>query len=237
MAPPDFTSNKTFRTFRTLPSSTSLPPSTSPPSTSSSASPLSTSSASSSSPHASPEETYYLLAQIKENMSITKPTLILEDLSSSTFALVWEDSPPSSSPNFNEFFKARNIKKGNCILIPNAVRSDPPPLTEQEIQEGKPPKQGCVKLKGNGDELKVFPGTLEKVVGVGQHWAEDMADTSRCWECGATERKGGDDKKLMNCTGCGGVRYCSKECQVKGWTEGGHKTVCKVIKAFRDIWP
>ncbi|SPQ20981.1 ccb2df69-2be0-4a46-9755-d8910d770051 [Thermothielavioides terrestris] len=27
------------------------------------------------------------------------------------------------------------------------------------------------------------------------------------------------------------------ECQVKGWSEGGHKADCKIIKGIRAIWP
>ncbi|VDB84332.1 unnamed protein product [Peniophora sp. CBMAI 1063] len=33
------------------------------------------------------------------------------------------------------------------------------------------------------------------------------------------------------CGGCGEVRYCSRECQQKGWKQGGHKLRCKRLKS------
>jgi hypothetical protein len=67
---------------------------------------------------------------------------------------------------------------------------------------------------------------------------------------------------LSKCTGCESVAYCGKvstiivtsthevdscvaqnqltsqmqECQVKGWTELGHKSDCKIIKSIKGIW-
>ncbi|KAI0321555.1 hypothetical protein OF83DRAFT_1098558 [Amylostereum chailletii] len=36
---------------------------------------------------------------------------------------------------------------------------------------------------------------------------------------------------LHVCRGCGEVRYCGRECQIKDWKEDGHKWKCKRLKA------
>ncbi|RDB20934.1 hypothetical protein Hypma_011954 [Hypsizygus marmoreus] len=41
------------------------------------------------------------------------------------------------------------------------------------------------------------------------------------------------DAKLMNCTGCRSVRYCSKQCQVFDW-KNGHKSLCKAAAEERS---
>lgn len=45
-----------------------------------------------------------------------------------------------------------------------------------------------------------------------------------CEHCGT-----GIDK-VMQCTGCKTVSYCSSECQAADWKEGGHKAECAAIK-------
>lgn len=221
MPPPDFTSPLTFKTFNTIPSTAASPPPSS--------------------------ETYYLLAEIKENLSLTRPTLICSDLSSTSFALTWSDL--HASPHASDVdFKALGLKKGNCVLLPNAKRTD----SSDEVKQGK------VVIPGGKDEwqgksgLRVIPGKLEKVVEVGQDWEFVIEEgEGKCGICG----KEGREEELAKCTGCRGVGYCSKvclsllnirnddangeeqKCQVKGWTEGGHKSTCKIIKTFKEIWP
>ncbi|KAK4199375.1 hypothetical protein QBC40DRAFT_282113 [Triangularia verruculosa] len=197
---PDFTSPTTFKTFNTIPSTLDS---------------------------TAPSESYYLLAEIKENLSLTRPTLICSDLSSTSFALTWSEL--NASPHQSDVdFKALGLKKGNCILLPNAKRTD-------SVDEGK---QGKVVIPGGKYEweaqsgLKVIPGKLEKVVEVGQDWEFTVVEgENTCGNCGK------EGEELAKCTGCRGVGYCSKECQVKGWTEGGHKSVCKIIKSFKETWP
>lgn len=46
------------------------------------------------------------------------------------------------------------------------------------------------------------------------------ASTSGCAVCGNRL------KAVLNCSRCGKGAYCSRECQVKDWKEGGHKKVC-----------
>lgn len=56
-----------------------------------------------------------LVGQVKNNMTITKPTLIVTDRSGAEFAVTFEDR------GFD--LKARNLKKGNTIVIPRARRT------------------------------------------------------------------------------------------------------------------
>ncbi len=39
-------------------------------------------------------------------------------------------------------------------------------------------------------------------------------------------------RQLLKCTGCLFARYCSSACQRQGWNAGGHKKVCKPLKAI-----
>ena len=53
-------------------------------------------------------------------------------------------------------------------------------------------------------------------------------EAKACKHCGAT-----DVPKMMKCSGCGIVFYCSPACQKADWKEGGeqkHKTQCPRIK-------
>ncbi|KZV77343.1 hypothetical protein PENSPDRAFT_182565 [Peniophora sp. CONT] len=53
---------------------------------------------------------------------------------------------------------------------------------------------------------------------------------SRCaWDqCEHSTRK--SSGRLLACKGCGEVVYCSRQCQVSHWKEGGHKQVCRRVK-------
>ncbi|KZV77344.1 hypothetical protein PENSPDRAFT_645594 [Peniophora sp. CONT] len=43
-----------------------------------------------------------------------------------------------------------------------------------------------------------------------------------------TDRK--PNVRLLACKGCGEVVYCSRQCQVSHWKDGGHKQVCRRVK-------
>lgn len=167
-----------------------------------------------------PNPAYYLLADIKHNMTLTKPTLICTDRDGVEFALTFNDEHLD--------LKAKGLKKGNCVVVPNAR------VIPSEKEGGK----GYVQVfKGEGGFVKALPGGLEGVVRVGgrmREAREEMGREGRCWVCGEKEA---EEVKLRRCTGCGVVRYCSKECQTKDWSERGHRGECKVMKGIREIWP
>lgn len=53
--------------------------------------------------------------------------------------------------------------------------------------------------------------------------SESLEKEKGCYVCNAKEAKSGG--KLMICTGCRKVTYCSQECQKKDWKQ--HKIICK----------
>ncbi|VDB94875.1 unnamed protein product [Peniophora sp. CBMAI 1063] len=57
-------------------------------------------------------------------------------------------------------------------------------------------------------------------------------ERTRCsWrECPHRGNAVQDKPTTKKCTGCAETRYCSRECQLRDWKEGGHKARCKRIK-------
>ncbi|KAI0869882.1 hypothetical protein GGS24DRAFT_477390 [Hypoxylon argillaceum] len=168
--------------------------------------------ASSSDPSAadgSAEASWWLLAQIKENMTLTQPTLIATDTTGVDFALLFEDAR----------FSLRGFRKGFTVVVPGARRTD----------RGGEGKKAVVRVPARrGADVKVIPGSLERVSELGV--VLQGGDAGRkCAACGKAEGA------FLKCTGCGFAAYCGKDCQVKGWSEMGHKSNCKVIKALREI--
>jgi hypothetical protein len=195
---PDFTSPTIFPPFTLLPLTTSSSP------------PLSSSASSS-------EEEYYLLGQITENMTLTKPTLILTDRSSTSFALVYDSrsSAEEGGPD-SPFFARLGFKRGSTLVIPHAKRTPP-----KEDSGGR--GQGFVAVQREQEAIvRVIPGGLETVVRVGA-WLrgrESRRDNGIgeemmccCESCGETPKRGdggGAGLMMKKCTGCGEVAYCSK---------------------------
>ncbi|KAI0506285.1 hypothetical protein F5B22DRAFT_454792 [Xylaria bambusicola] len=164
---------------------------------------------STSDPSAPSDKTWYLLAQIKENMTITKPTLIVTDRKGVDFALLFEDS-----------ISLKGFRKGHVIFVPGARRTD---------REGEGKKAVVHVPVGQGADVKVIPGSLERVFELGVVLEGQEGMSQRCAACGKMEGA------FMKCTGCSFTAYCGKDCQVKGWGEMDHKSNCKVLKVLRDI--
>lgn len=216
----DFTNTTIFPTFLTIPEKDQ--DAVAPPSSS------------------APAERWYLLAQIKDNMTINKPTLVLTDRDANPFALVFEGLGRDDLD-----LKGLGFKKGSTAVIPNAMRTKPADES----------KRGFVRVeKGDAGSVRAVPCSLARVLELG-----GKVKGSKCETCGVD-----DGKDLKGCTGCGRAGYCSKvsahlclcdptwyqsqstrlsltsilsqECQVKGWNEGGHKTDCKALKTLNDIF-
>ncbi|OTA89993.1 hypothetical protein M434DRAFT_398312 [Hypoxylon sp. CO27-5] len=207
---PVFTDSTLFPTFH------SLPPASSP---------------SSSIPADSGEANrdWFLLAQIKEDMTITKPTVIVRDRSGTEFAVTFDDGDHRGM--------GLKFRKGHTLVVPRATRTD--------RDDGK---KAIVRVpQGQGAGVRIVPGGLEQVLELGEVLAgiegaeaEVEAEVEgqvkrrkKCGACGEMEKEG---QTLMRCTGCGAAAYCSKECQVRGWSEMGHKANCKVIRSIKEIW-
>ncbi|KAI0544629.1 hypothetical protein F4679DRAFT_515998 [Xylaria curta] len=153
-------------------------------------------------------ERWCLLAQIKENMTITKPTLIVTDRTGVDFALLFEDA-----------INLKGFRKGYTVAVPDARRTD---------REGEGKKAVVRVPAGRGADVKVMPGGLERVLELGFILGAEGLD-QKCAACGKTEGT------FMKCTGCGFAAYCGKDCQVKGWGEMDHKSNCKVLKSLQEF--
>jgi hypothetical protein len=185
MSLPDFTSPTTFPPFSALPLTTNT--------TTQDVSPQDTST-----PQDLPKP-YYLLATITENMTLTKPTLILSDTTAAPFALIF-NSRPATGPDALDL-RAMGLKKGATVVFPNARRTP-------GKEEGK---QGFVAVEREREgSVRVVPGDLERVRRVGEWLGARVGDGEQggrgCDGCG----EGGGGKGLMKCTGCGEVAYCCK---------------------------
>ncbi|KAI9759857.1 MAG: hypothetical protein M4579_002064 [Chaenotheca gracillima] len=60
--------------------------------------------------------------------------------------------------------------------------------------------------------------------------AQNPAKEKACHACGKL------GKEYQRCQRCELVYYCSKECQVKGWTEHGHREDCKILRDINGIF-
>ncbi|KXJ87726.1 hypothetical protein Micbo1qcDRAFT_197712 [Microdochium bolleyi] len=166
------------------------------------------------------ESPWYLLAQVKENMTITQPTLIVTDRTGVDFALLFEDRGKN----------LKSFKKTYTVVIPRARRTD-----REEVG-----KKGIVRVeKGDGEGVKVISGRLARVLELGK-LLDSGALGKRCGSCGkggGTEDDGATTATtLSRCLGCGIAVYCSKECQAVSWNELDHKSNCKVLRAVETTW-
>ncbi|KAI1763807.1 hypothetical protein GGR53DRAFT_466942 [Hypoxylon sp. FL1150] len=232
---PAFTDPHAFPTFQELPSSTAT---------------TTTTTSLPSTPPA-PDNTWFLLAQIRENMTITKPTLVVRDRAGLDFAVTFDDGDhrglPLSSPSSSSSSSPPRFRRGHTLVVPRATRTDREGEGEGRGNNNK--KKAVVRVPaGQSGGVRVIPGGLEQVVEMGRvvDGMQQGADAKKCAACGEAEGEGegegqgegqGKGKVLMRCTGCGVAAYCSKACQARGWSEMGHKSNCKVVKSIKEIWP
>ncbi|KAK7746310.1 hypothetical protein SLS53_002269 [Cytospora paraplurivora] len=129
---PDFTDTNVFPTFLTIPEQDP--------------------DASSLEILSSPERegSWYLLAQVKDNMTINKPTLVLTDRDGNPFALVFEGLGRDDMD-----LKGLGFKKGSTAIIPNARRTRPADESNR----------GFVRIeKGGAGSVRAVPGALARVL-------------------------------------------------------------------------
>ncbi|KAI1808890.1 hypothetical protein F4811DRAFT_566492 [Daldinia bambusicola] len=190
------------------------------------------SSSAAATPSTAPAAGQFLLAQIKEDMTITKPTVIVRDRSGADFAVTFEDG---DHRGLGQGQGGIRFRKGHTLVVPRATRTD--------RGEGK---QAIVRVPpGEGANVRILPAGLDQVFELGAvlDGIEGVGRGRKCAACGKEEEEekegeeGEGKNSLMRCTGCGVVAYCSKACQVRGWGGLGHKANCKVIRSIKEIWP
>lgn len=223
MAPPDFTNRALFPPFNDLPE------------------------ASSASDDAAQEEpTPTLIAQVKDDMTITKPTLILTDRDAAPFALVFEGYDREEGI---KFLKSKGLKKGVTVVLGNGLAK-----RVQPREDSKSVKAFVRVEKGREDEVAVIGGKMDKVFeiverfrgaeeahrgengeGEGEEIEEEEEKEKKKGRCDACGKAGGGEDGsvgLLKCTGCGVARYCSKvSCFLRSaaWFGGGESLVM-------DVW-
>ncbi|KAK1719363.1 uncharacterized protein BDZ83DRAFT_786104 [Colletotrichum acutatum] len=157
-------------------------------------------------------EEWFLIAQVKQNMTITKPTLVVVDRQQTEFAVTFEDRGIDLRP----------VKGGWTIVVPRGVRTAP-----------KGGKRGFVRVsEGKGTGVKYIPGGLEQIGELGARVREDGGRWLR--ECAGCGKGAGEGETLKSCTACVVARYCGKECQKEDWKK--HKGDCKVLKGMANAW-
>lgn len=123
---------------------------------------------------------WWLLGQVKENMTITKPTLVVSDRNREDFAVTFEDLGVDLKP----------WKKGSCLVVPRARR--------RGGEEGR--KKGFVSVpRGASGDVRCVPGGWEVL----KRWEEGGGEEDGCGGgCG--------ERGVRACTGCECVKYCGK---------------------------
>lgn len=169
MPTPDFTNPALFPTYAAIPETTTTTPD-----------------------NEEQQEDWFLLAQIKDDMTIVKPTLVLSDRAGAPFALIFDGLARDGLD-----FKALGLRKGCTAVVPRARRTPP-------REEGK---RGFVSVpRGQAGTVRAIPAGLERVLEVGGRMRGGLGEGEGCAGCGKGEGEGG----LKRCEGCRGVRYCGK---------------------------
>ncbi|KAL7623110.1 hypothetical protein AAE478_006789 [Parahypoxylon ruwenzoriense] len=153
--------------------------------------------------------TWFLLAQIREDMTITQPTLIVRDRAGAEFAVTFADGDhrglggtgtggDAGGSSRSGSGSGVRFRKGHTLVVPRATRT----------QRGEGKKDVVRVPAGEGARARVIPAGLEQVFELGGLLAEVEE-----------------------------VEEVEEACQARGWSEMGHKSNCKVIRSIKEIWP
>ena len=129
-------------------------------------------------------ERWFLVGQVSENMTITKPTLILRDRDSSAFALTFEGE-----------MDLKGYKKGYTVFDECARRTE-------GKEEGK---RGFVRVeRGEEGGVRCVPGPMDRVIVLGKGMEVERGE---CKGCG-----GPGERRCLGCEWvryCGKVSFVS----------------------------
>ncbi|KAF7526860.1 hypothetical protein G7054_g10621 [Neopestalotiopsis clavispora] len=167
---PDFNNDKIFPTFYTLPTTTDEQR-----------------AAAEDNNDDQDHHPWFMVVQVKNNMTITKPTLIATDRSGMDFAVTFEEDRGWD-------LKARGLKKGSVMVIPRARR----------LEKGPGRKDVLVVEKRDCESVKAIPGSLERTIALGSRLDDSGATAAKCETCEKVQ------DGLSKCTGCESVAYCGK---------------------------
>ncbi|EFX04102.1 zinc finger, mynd-type domain containing protein [Grosmannia clavigera kw1407] len=182
-----------------------------------------------------------LLAQVKNNMTINKPTLVLSDRDGHSFALVFDGLDRDGLD-----LEGLGFRPGTTILVPAARRTIPAARADDgssspETINSKAARRPFLRIPaGQADTVQVMPAALDQVVAAAsrlrlREQQHETGQDRQCSTCGTTPDAGPAAKRLLKCTGCSEAWYCNKACQTQGWKDG-HKGECKAIRAVATVW-
>ena len=111
---------------------------------------------------------------------------------------------------------------------------------EKDIFSSLKPADGIIQE--DLDNVYVFKADQDKLLKA----ADNLLATSSsspaaadaepvCFSCGKTARAAGCDQNLRACSKCQKAKYCSRECQLADWNEGGHKGLCKQMSVLHNL--
>ncbi|RKF62902.1 putative zinc mynd-type domain containing protein [Erysiphe neolycopersici] len=169
--------------------------------------------------------TKYLLGTIQLEATLsTSPTYICKDIKRNLFAITVKLPANEVKNNIRGGgFDVTAWRRGWCLAILGAKKSG--------VENGK---QGFIHV--NKADVMVFPFSLERLIQNSHTFSYKAVlypDRRTCRACCSGE----SPDKLKACSGCGAAWYCQKECQLRGWTEKGHKIECKVFMALKRLTP
>ncbi|SZF00074.1 unnamed protein product [Blumeria hordei] len=172
---------------------------------------------------ASMAQSTYLLGTIHLEATVsTSPTYICLDRVGAQFAVTIQLPPHEVKEGVRGGgFDLAAWKRGWCLAIRRPQRFG--------VDTNK---QGFIAVEK--DDVMVIPTSLAKLMDICliEKERDGLAkDTTICQACGVES----DLKNLRACRGCGYVWYCNKECQLKGWSQKGHKSKCKVLNVLKNF--
>merc|ERR1712194_131656 len=83
--------------------------------------------------------------------------------------------------------------------------------------------RGCKGRVPNNDICKEIVRMMQSIVKM-NHGTQSLDTSAPCSRCAIVLQR----NKVMRCSKCD-TCYCSRDCQLKDWREGGHKEVCKIL--------
>ncbi len=72
---------------------------------------------------------------------------------------------------------------------------------------------------------------LNKGGKIEKYLTTDLSNKCSNTKCSQEET---DENKFNVCSNCRHTKYCSKDCQIHHWKEGGHKEECKILQQEKD---
>jgi hypothetical protein len=114
----------------------------------------------------------------------------------------------------DESFDSASVQPGNTIAILYAHQHQFPDLTLG------------IRLE-TLSTVKIIPATLHDLRKLSQRIGKYFPAFDGMRICHGCENPG---LRWMKCARCTRFWYCSKDCQIKGWQEKGHKKDCKILQ-------